>query len=84
MPASIVNRLKLSVEAFNFSRQEGVDVRAFARYKFYSIFYAVVGGDDILNQGNNQFSGTKATGFIGAGLDFTNDDLKLLLTKAPL
>jgi phospholipid/cholesterol/gamma-HCH transport system substrate-binding protein len=77
-------KLRFTTEAFNFSRQEGVDVRAYARYKFYSVFYAVVGGDDIFNPGSNQFSGTKASGFIGAGLDFTNDDLKLLLTKVPM
>lgn len=76
-------RLKISAEAFNFARPEGVDVRVFAKYKFYSVFYAILGGDDILNTRGNAFTGTAATGFIGAGIDFTNDDLKLLLSKAP-
>jgi phospholipid/cholesterol/gamma-HCH transport system substrate-binding protein len=81
---SFLNRkLKLSAEAFNFSRTEGVDLRVFAKYKFYSVFYAIVGGDDILNTQGNVLSGTGASGFIGAGLDFNNDDLKLLLTKVP-
>ncbi len=76
-------KLKISAEAFNFSRTEGVDVRAFAKYRFYSVFYAIMGGDDIFNSKGNSFTGTGAAGFIGAGLDFTNDDLKLLLTKVP-
>lgn len=76
------HKLMLSAEAFAFGRPEGVDVRVLAKYKFYNIFYAVFGGDDIVNKGNN-FDGTAAAGFIGAGLEFTNDDLKLLLTKVP-
>ena len=60
-------KLRLSVEAFNFTRPEGVDVRAYARYKFYSVFYAMIGGDDIMNPGNNTFTGTGAAGFVGFG-----------------
>lgn len=77
-------KLKFSAEAFAWGRSEGVDLRVYARYKFYSFFYIIGGGDDILNTRGNSFTGTGASGFIGAGLDFTNDDLKLLLTKAPL
>lgn len=76
-------KLKFSTELFGFGRQEGTDLRVFAKYKFYSVFYAIAGGDDLLNKGNNPLTGTGASGFIGAGLDFTNDDLKLLLTKVP-
>ncbi|MDZ4675880.1 MAG: MlaD family protein [Oligoflexia bacterium] len=84
MDYSFLNRkLKFSAEAFAFGRPEGVDLRVFAKYKFYSVFYAIIGGDDILNTKGNVLSGTGASGFIGAGLDFTNDDLKLLLTKVP-
>ena len=74
--------LRISAEAFAFSRPEGVDIRVYAKYKFFNIFYAMIGGDDIANPGNN-FDGTAAAGFIGAGLEFSNDDLKLLLTKVP-
>ncbi|MBK9294627.1 MAG: MCE family protein [Oligoflexia bacterium] len=74
-------RLSFSAEAFNFGRTEGAYVRAYARYKFYSVFYAMAGGDDILNTRGNTLTGSVASGFIGAGLDFTNDDLKLFLTK---
>jgi phospholipid/cholesterol/gamma-HCH transport system substrate-binding protein len=76
-------KLKLTSEVFGFGRQEGAYLRAFARYKFYSVFYAAAGGDDILNTKGNPLTGTGASGFIGAGLDFNNDDLKLLLTKVP-
>lgn len=74
-------KLTFSTEAFNFGRTEGAYVRAYARYKFYSVFYAMAGGDDILNSRGNTLTGSAAAGFIGAGLDFTNDDLKLFLTK---
>ncbi len=77
-------KLKLSAELFGFSRIEGAYLRLYARYKFYSVFYAAAGGDDLLNNRLNPLTGTSASGFIGAGLDFTNDDLKLLLTKVPL
>jgi phospholipid/cholesterol/gamma-HCH transport system substrate-binding protein len=77
-------KLRLSAEIFNFSRQpEGPYLRAYARYKFYSVFYAIAGGDDILNSRGNSLTGSGGSGFIGAGLDFNNDDLKLLLTKVP-
>jgi phospholipid/cholesterol/gamma-HCH transport system substrate-binding protein len=74
-------KLVFSTEAFAFSRQEGVDVRVSLLYRFYSIFYAIIGGDDLVNKGGNA-DGTRASGFIGGGLSFTNDDLKLLLSKA--
>jgi hypothetical protein len=77
-------KLRLSAEAYDFLRPEGVDLKVYARYKFYSIFYLMFGGDDILNKGNNTFTGTSAAGFAGMGVDFSNDDLKLLLSKAPL
>ena len=77
-------KLTFSSEVFGFGRPEGVDVRVYARYKFYSAFYVIAGGDDLLNKGNGNLDGTSAAGFIGAGLDFTDDDLKLLLSKAPL
>jgi phospholipid/cholesterol/gamma-HCH transport system substrate-binding protein len=77
-------KLRLTTEAFKFGRTEGVDLRAYARYKFYSIFYAVAGGDDILNTKGNEYTGTRASAFFGLGLDFTNDDVKLLMSKIPL
>jgi phospholipid/cholesterol/gamma-HCH transport system substrate-binding protein len=77
-------KLRFSTEVFGFGRPEGVDVRAYARYKFYSAFYVTAGGDDLMNKGVGNLDGTGAAGFIGAGLDFTDDDLKLLLAKAPL
>lgn len=77
-------KLRLSAEAFDFSREEGVDVRLFARYNFYGIFYAVGGGDDILNKGDNTFTQTRSNWFFGAGVNFTDDDLKLILSQVQL
>lgn len=75
-------KLRISAEAFNFVRPEGVDLRVYARYKLFSVFYLMGGGDDILNTGSNtNVDGTSAAGFFGAGLDFTDDDLKLLFSK---
>jgi phospholipid/cholesterol/gamma-HCH transport system substrate-binding protein len=82
-PGFLKHKLSLSAELFGFERPEGVDLRAFVKYKFYSVFYAIFGGDDLINPGNS-FTGTGASGFVGVGLDFTDDDLKLLLSKAPL
>ena len=79
--APIGKKLKFTSEIFGLGRSEGLDLRAYAKYKFYSVFYVTAGGDDILNTRGNSLTGTGASGFIGAGLDFTNDDLKLLLTK---
>jgi phospholipid/cholesterol/gamma-HCH transport system substrate-binding protein len=73
-------KLRVTSEFFDFARTEGPNLRAYVRWKFYSVFYAVAGGDDIMNTKSN-INGTGASGFLGAGLDFTNEDLKLLLGK---
>ncbi|MCC6278034.1 MAG: MCE family protein [Oligoflexia bacterium] len=76
-------KLRITSEFFKFGRAEGVDIRAYARYKFYSVFYAVAGGDDIANTRGNDLTGTRASAFFGLGLDFTSDDMKLLMSKLP-
>lgn len=68
--------LRISADVFSFG-DSPPHARAYARYFFYRGVYAIGGGDDLLNKG------TYST-FIGAGIDLTNDDLKMLLTKAPL
>lgn len=66
------NRLKLSIEAFEF---DNLHVRAFAKYNFFKGVYVIGGGDDIFsNEGY-------ATPFFGAGIFITNDDLKVLASK---
>lgn len=66
------NRLKLSIEAFEF---DNLHVRAFAKYNFFKGVYLIGGGDDVFsNEG-------LASPFIGAGIFITNDDLKVLASK---
>ena len=67
-------RLRLSLEAFDFSK---LHLRTFARYDVWKGLYLTAGGDDVSNSAN-------ASAFVGAGLFLTNDDLKLFLTKAPV
>lgn len=67
-------RLKLSVEAFDFTN---LNVRSFARYNLFSGIYVTGGGENIGSKSG------KASAFVGAGLFLTNDDLKLLLSKLP-
>lgn len=67
-------RLKLSVEAFDFTN---FNLRISARYNIMTGLYVMAGGEDILSQIGN------SSAFIGAGLSITNDDLKLLLARMP-
>ncbi len=71
----LLNRkLKLSMDAFNF---ESVNVRPYFTYNLYYGFYLTGGLDDAFN------SSDKRSSYLGAGFNITNDDLKILLTKAP-
>ncbi len=67
-------RLKLSVEAFEFS---SLNLRAQAQYNIWKGVYALAGYSDILNKQD------KRSNYLGAGLFLTNDDLKILLTQLP-
>ncbi len=67
-------RALISFEAFNF---EKANLRLTAKYNLSHGFYLTGGLSDALDK-NNQRSG-----YIGAGLFLTNDDLKLLLTRSP-
>lgn len=68
-------RMKFTLEAMQFSK---LNLRAQLQYNLYKGIYLVGGGNDMLNR-NGQSSG-----YLGAGLFLTNDDLKLLATKLPL
>lgn len=67
-------RLRLSLEAFDFAQ---LNLRAWARYAIYSGIYLTAGGEDLVSKTG------RASGFVGAGIYITNDDLKLLLSKSP-
>ncbi|HWU42169.1 MAG TPA: MlaD family protein, partial [Bdellovibrio sp.] len=65
-------KLKLTTEFFDFTR---TNWRSFATYYFYRGLYVDAGINDTLDKNGAR------SGFVGAGLYLTNDDLKLLLTK---
>ncbi len=67
-------KLKFTVEAFQFNE---TNVRSSLSYTLYRGIYLTGGINDALDQ-----QGVRS-GYLGAGLFLTNDDLKLLLTKAP-
>lgn len=67
-------KLKFSLEAFDFGK---TNIRSALSYSVYRGIYVTAGINDALNKGGVQSS------YLGAGLFLTNDDLKLLLTKAP-
>jgi phospholipid/cholesterol/gamma-HCH transport system substrate-binding protein len=67
-------KLKFTVEAFDFG---DTNLRFQASYKIAWGLYLLAGFEDALdNQG-------KQSGYLGAGLFLTNDDLKLLLVRGP-
>lgn len=66
-------KLRFSIEAFNL---QTANLRLSAKYNLYYGFYVTGGLSDALDK-NEQRSG-----YLGAGLFLTNDDLKLLLSKA--
>jgi phospholipid/cholesterol/gamma-HCH transport system substrate-binding protein len=68
------NKLKFSLEAFEFST---LNLRAQVKYNIWHGVYLLGGYEDILDKQS------KRSGYLGAGLFLTNDDLKLLMTKLP-
>ena len=86
--------LKLSVDVFQFARRREVPTTPYPRaklavdYVFFRYFYATAGMDDFLNRwsagryaGGPKFSLGNDV-FIGAGIIFTDDDLKTLFGAA--
>jgi phospholipid/cholesterol/gamma-HCH transport system substrate-binding protein len=66
--------LRFSFDAFDLSASPA-HLRTFLRYYFYKGVYLVGGADDYLSR-----TGTSSS-FLGAGIDLTNDDLKVLMSK---
>lgn len=69
----ITNKLKYTLEAFN---PRTINVRSYLTYDLYHGVYLDAGINDAANQNSTR------SGFVGAGLFLTNDDLKLLLSRA--
>ncbi len=75
------NKLMFSVDAFDFNhdndiRDKNAQVRAELAYTLLRHFSVFGGVDEILN------SKTRSA-YIGAGMEFSNDDLKYFMDKAP-
>ncbi|MEW5774996.1 MAG: MlaD family protein [Thermodesulfobacteriota bacterium] len=71
------DRVSLFLEAFDFDDHDPAHLKAGARLTFLSNFYLTGGVDDFA-------SGKDRAAFVGAGLFFTDDDLKYLLGNAPI
>lgn len=71
------DRIQLFFEAFDFDDHDPAHLKAGARVNFLSNFYVTGGVDDFA-------SGKDRAAFVGAGLFFTDDDLKYLLGSAPI
>lgn len=67
-------RMTASFEAFDLSTP---NVRLSAKYDLMYGFYLIGGVNDTFDQSGRR------SGYLGAGLFLTNDDLKLLLTQSP-
>lgn len=66
--------MKLSLDAFNFSK---ANIRPSLQYNLFHGVYLIGGVNDSLNKDDLR------SGYLGAGLFLTNDDLKLLLSRSP-
>jgi phospholipid/cholesterol/gamma-HCH transport system substrate-binding protein len=64
-------RLRLSVESIGF---DDGNIRAFARYNVLKGIYLIGGGDELADE-------DLRSGFVGAGIFITNDDLKTLASR---
>jgi phospholipid/cholesterol/gamma-HCH transport system substrate-binding protein len=71
------DRVRFFFEAFDFDDHDPAHLKAGARINFLSNFYITGGMDDFA-------SGKDRAAFVGAGLFFTDDDLKFLLGSAPI
>jgi phospholipid/cholesterol/gamma-HCH transport system substrate-binding protein len=65
--------LDLQVDVFDFSLDVSPRVRMFLSWRMFSNALILAGVDDILNDGSRSW-------FLGAGLRFTDEDLKALVT----
>ncbi|MFZ4437789.1 MAG: MlaD family protein [Syntrophales bacterium] len=72
------DKLKLSFEAFSFSRDRRAHLKAGAEYQLFRHLYLSAGWDDFVSdQANRSFYG-------GFSIRFEDDDLKYMLTTTPI
>lgn len=68
------NKLKFTVEAFDFKQ---LNLRSSVSYNLFKGIYITGGIHDALNKSDTR------SGYLGAGLSITNDDIKLLMGSVP-
>jgi phospholipid/cholesterol/gamma-HCH transport system substrate-binding protein len=73
------DRLSISVDAFDFSRDDDPHLKVFGNYDIVKNFFITGGVDDILND-----KGDFRTLFFGFGIKFADEDLKTLLGAVPI
>jgi len=71
------DNLEFSLDLFDFGLDLNPRLKLMAHYQFYNHIYVAGGMDDALNGQNRDY-------FIGAGVRFTDEDLKSLLMAAPM
>lgn len=72
------DRLRWTLEAFDFSREDNAHLKAGATWNLSKFFFLTAGYDDFISK-----VGLRSA-YIGLGLQFQDEDLKYLLSSAPI
>lgn len=72
------DRLRFSFDAWELDREQNPRMRLAMIYRFLNVFHLDVGMDDFVN------SDRDPNFLVGVGLSFVDEDLKYLLSKAPI
>ncbi len=70
--------LKFTFEAFDFDTDRDPHLKTFAEYRLFKHLYLSAGWDDFLSDEGNE------SPFVGFSIRFEDEDLKYLLTSAPI
>ena len=72
------DQLTFTLEAYDFRSDANPHLKFAVDYRFWKHFFLTAGADDFASEEDHE------TFFVGAGVYFYDDDLKFLLTKAPM
>lgn len=72
------DRLQVTFEAFDFDPDRDPHLKAYAEYRLFKHLYLSAGWDDFLSDDGNE------SPFVGISIRFEDEDLKYLLTSAPI
>ena len=70
------NHLNIYTDLFDFEAGQNPRLRTRAHYEFFAHLYIAAGIDDVLNTNKTNY-------FMGAGIQFNDDDLAAILATAP-